>query len=94
MKKYQNINCEALLDQCWAMLNRKYEEAYGVRDYGYDKPEIEFVLSAEEIRALRMYVAKTNTSAFSLAGGNKQMLFGHPLTEQRRTPYLKSRIMK
>lgn len=86
------INCEVLLDQCWAMLNRKYEEVYGVRNYTYNKPEFEFVLSAEQIRALRMYVVKTNTSAFSLVGANKPMLFGHSVIEQQRTPYLRARL--
>lgn len=82
------IDCEALLDQCWAMLNRKYEEAYGVRNYGYSEPEFEFVLSAEQIRALKMWVADKKMGTKVFLGIDKQILFGHPLIEQQRTPYL------
>jgi len=89
MKKNQEIDCEVLLDTCWVMLNRKYEEVYGVRNYGYHKPEFRFVLSAEQIRALRKHVAGMPISARTFLGVDNQMLFGHPLTEQRRTPYLK-----
>ena len=84
------INCEYLLDQCWAMLNRKYEEAYGERNHGYDKPEFRFVLSAEQIRALKSYVANKKYGESAFLGISNQMLFGHPLLEQRRTPYLES----
>lgn len=86
------IDCEALLDQCWAMLNRKYEEVYGMRNYGYEKPEFEFILSAEQIRALRTYVADKKIGTQVFIGIDKQALFGHPLIEQRRTPYLQAKL--
>ena len=87
------INCKALLDQCWAMLNRKYEEVHGVRNYGYESPEFEFILSAEEIRALRIYAAGKDIGAqeFMRIDKHRTMLFGHPLVEQQRTPYLTGR---
>ena len=88
------IDCEALLDQCWAMLNRKYEEVYGMRNYGYKEPEFKFVLSAEQISALRMYAADKKTGAQIFIGVAKQELFGHPLIEQQRTPYLQASLSK
>ena len=83
------INCEALLDQCYSMLNKAYEENYGK---GYHKPEFRIVLSAEEIRALRRHVANLPISQGLFIGVEKQTIFGHELREQRRTPYLEAII--
>lgn len=85
------IDCEALLDQCYNMLNRAYEESYG-RGYQYDKPEFRFVLSHDEIMALREHVANKGLSASVFIGVDKNTLFGHELCEQRRTPYLEAII--
>lgn len=82
-------DCEALLDQCWALLGRAYEGSYGV---GYRKPEFRIVLSAEQIRALRSYSAGRPGSDQLFIGVEKQEMFGHELREQRRTPYLEAII--
>jgi len=84
----REIDCRALLDHCWAILNKAYEEAYGVKNYGYAKPEFKFVLSHDEIMALRKYAVNPETAAFTVSARGCQWLFGHPLQEQRRTPYL------
>jgi len=86
----REIDCQVLLDQCWAKLNRAYEEAYGVKGYGYTRPEFRFVLSHDEIMALRKHAAKLATAArvYEIKGGVEERLFNHPIVEQRRTPYL------
>ncbi len=86
------IDCEALLNHCWLMLNRKYEEAYGVRNYRYHKPEFTFVLSSEQIIALRRHIASKDIGAKLFLGIDKNMLFGHPFVEQQSTPYLQAVI--
>ncbi|KKK85233.1 hypothetical protein LCGC14_2775340 [marine sediment metagenome] len=83
------IDCEALLDQCYALLNRAYEESYG-KGYRYGKLEFRFVLSHDEIMALREHVAKTEVAAKVFVGVDKNILFGHELCEQRKTPYLEA----
>jgi len=88
------IDCESLLDQCWAILNRKYEEVYGERNYGYANPKFNFVLSSEQIKALQRRAPDMTSSAKSFVGIDNQMLFGHPLIEQRRTPYLEAILVK
>ena len=85
------IDCEALLDQCYAMLNRAYEESYG-RGYAYGKPEFRFVLSHNEIMALKEYVARIGIGTARFIGVDKNMLFGRELHEQKRTPYLEAII--
>ena len=87
------IDCDALLDQCWTMLNGSYEESYG-RGYGYREPRFRFILTHNEIWALREYVAKKGASSRAFIGGDKNMLFGHELYEQRRTPYLETIVGK
>ena len=85
--------CDALLDQCWAMLNRSYEESYG-SGYAYRDPQFRFILTHDEINALRQYVADKGISSKIFIGVDKQMLFGHELHEQRRTPYLEAIVGK
>lgn len=80
--------CEALLDRLWAMLNKKYEEVHGKRNYGYSKPEFRFVLSCEELRALRRHVTNLGPDVSPFIGVDNLTLFRHPIIEQRRTPYL------
>lgn len=86
----ETIDCEALLTQCYAMLNKAYEESYGRR---YDKPEFRFVLSHDEIMALRKYVGRLRyTSYVYLTEKGHQTLFGQELWEQRKTPYIEAII--
>ncbi len=82
-------DCEALLNQCRALLDRAYKESYGA---GYRKPEFRIVLLAEQIRALRGYSAGRPSNEQLFIGVEKQEMFGHELREQRRTPYLEAII--
>jgi len=86
----REIDCRELLDHCWAILNKAYEEAYGVKNYGYTKPRFRFILSHDEIMALRKYAANPATDAFTVSSRGGQWLFGHPIQEQRRTPYIQA----
>ena len=81
---------EELIDQCWKMLNRHYEEAYGIRNYAYVKPQFRFILSHDELMMLRLHTAKLAVAAKVLTfdGNGKETLFGHEIQEQRPTPYL------
>ena len=81
------IDYDALLDRCWSLLNRAYEESYGK---GYHKPEFRITLTHEEIYALRSHVANLPSSKQRFISVNKQIIFGHELSEQRRTPYLEA----
>ena len=89
----KEIDCEALLDQCWAMLNRSYEESYG-RGYGYHEPHFRFILTHNEINALRKYAVEKGCSSRVFIGVDSNTLFGHELRGQRRTPYLEAIVGK
>ena len=79
------VDCEGLLDQCRALLDKAYEESYGK---GYRKPLFRIVLTPEEIRALRSHIANLPPARKHFIGIDNRTLFGHELEEQRRTPYL------
>ena len=84
---------EELLDQCWKMLNRHYEEAYGIRNYAYEKPQFRFILSHDELMMLRLHAANMAGAAKVFTfHGMKETLFGHEVQEQRRTPYVETII--
>jgi len=87
------IDCDALLDQCWAMLNRSYEESYG-RGYSYHEPQFRFILTRDEISALRDYCARKGAGVSTFIGVDKNILFGHELCAQKRTPYLEAIVGK
>ena len=77
------------IDQCWKMLNRHYEEAYGTRNFGYGKPQFRFILSHDELMMLRLHTAKLAiTNVLTINGNGQETLFGHEVQEQRRTPFL------
>jgi len=84
------IDCEALLEQCWRLLNRKYEETYGTDKY--HQPVFSFILSYEQIRALQRHATNMSPGQRAFVGIDNQMLFGHPIREQEKTPYLEPRL--
>jgi len=71
------------------MLNRSYEESYG-RGYAYGKPKFRFILSHDEIMALRKYATNIEIGARIFIMDGRTTLLGHELCEQRRTPYLEA----
>ncbi len=81
---------EELVDQCWKMLNSKYEEVHGVRNYGYEKPRFRFILSRDQLMMLRLHSIKLAVAAkvFTFNGNAQETLFGHEVQEQRETPRL------
>ena len=79
----KKIDCDALLDQCWALLQKAYGESYGK---GYRKPEFKITLTTEEIRALRIHIANLPPDKKHFIGIDNRTIFGHELEEQRRTP--------
>jgi len=79
-------NSGELIDQCWSMLNRKYEESYGKGYKG--KPEFRIILTHDEICMLRKHAVGLPISEQVILGIDKNMLFGHELQEQRRTPII------
>lgn len=81
---------EELIDQCWKMLYRKYEEVYGKGYRG--KPQFRIVLSHDEIHMLKCHVANLPFSEQVFIGIDKNMMFGHELQEQRKTPYIEAII--
>ena len=81
---------EKLIDQCWAMLNRKYEEVYVVKNYGYSKPQFRFILSPEQIHLLKSYIAHLPTSQQIFIRIDINMMFGHEIQVQRQTPYIEA----
>jgi len=85
-----SIDCEALLDQCWSLINKAYREKYGKAGVGYHKPEFRVVLSVEEIRALRGHVANLPSDRRTFIGIDDRTIFGHELLEQKRTPYIEA----
>ena len=85
------VYCEELLDRCYRLLDRAYEESYG-KGYSYGKPKFRIVLSAEEIRALQLHILKSPMSHPVTIKEGRPFLFGHELQEQRRTPYIEAII--
>jgi len=82
---------EQLLDQCWRLLNKAYEESYGK---GYKEPQFKFVLSHQQLMSLRKYAAKLATigRVYEIKEGIEERLFGHLVIEARRTPYVEAII--
>ena len=83
------IDCKILLDRCYRLLDRAYEESYGK---GYHRPAFRIVLSAEEIRALRSHIVNLPPNEKQFIGIDNKTIFGHELREQKRTPYIEARI--
>ena len=83
------MEAEKLIDVCYALLNKAYEESYGK---GYNKPEFNIVLTHDEIHLLKSHAVNSPISEQVYRGINKDMLFGHSIKEQRKTPYLEAII--
>jgi hypothetical protein len=82
---------EILLDNCWDMLNRKYEEVYGVKNYACNKPSFRWILTYAQRELLRQYAGKLcpNTGFAYQSERGREYLFGH-LVIVKETPRLET----
>jgi len=80
---------EGIIEQVYALLGKAYEKSYGK---GYHKPKFRIILTHEDIHCLKRHTANLPIGEKVFLGIDKNMMFGHEIQEQRRTPYLEAVI--